>query len=454
MPKKFKSRSQGKKNRKLQSRKDKDAAEQSQLAGPPIPKSFVFRKGFVGSSVRDLVLELRRLMEPNTATNLKERKSNTIKDFKTTAIEMGVTHLIALTTSENTGSTFLRVGRVPHGPTVSFKVNQFSLGTDVQRMLNRGGRVRPPGSEYSVSPLVVLNGFVSTTANPLDSEKEKALKLVSVTLQNMFPSINIESIKLRDCRRVVLFNYNSDTDTISFRHYLITATPTGMNRSIRRVITGRAISVSNPKVLHNAEDVADVILGNHALSDSEVSDMEECKVALPQDFRGKGNVAAGSAADRSTVRLVELGPRMELSLVRVQEKLFEGEVLMGPKTQFQKIQKGKKGKDKKGKGKGEKVVNENGMEEDDDDELDDDMDFDGIYEDDLEENVEVDAGNDVDSDEDDDDVDDDDKWYEKEVGEAPEKSFNTNNNNGKKRARKEGKKEDIEIKPKSKKAKK
>lgn len=446
-PKKFKPKGQGKKNRKLQSKKDKEAAEQAQLAGPPVPKSFVFRKGTVGSSTRDLVLELRRIMEPNTATNLKERKSNTIKDFKSTAIEMGVTHLLAVTTSENTGSTFLRIGRVPHGPTVSFKLNQFSLSTEVQRMLNKGGQVRAPGSEYMVSPLVVLNGFVSTTARPLDPEKEKALKLVSVTLQNMFPSINIETIKLRSCRRVVLFNYNSETDTISFRHYLITATPTGINRTIRRLITGRAISVSNPSVLRNAKDVSDLILGNPALSDSEISEGEEYKVALPQGFVGSGNFAAGSERNRSTIKLVELGPRMEMTLVRVQEKLFEGEVLMGPKTQFQKLQKGKKDKKEKGKDKKGKKDEEEEAEED---ELNDDMDFDGIFEDDMENDVAVDAGND-----DEDDLDDDDKWYEKEVGEAPERSLNTGGAAAKRALKDEDDDEDEkDVKPKTKKAKK
>lgn len=435
-PKKFKPKSQGKKNRQLQSRKDKEAAERAQLAGPPVPKSFVFRKGTVGNSVRSLVGELRRLMEPNTATHLKERKNNTIKDFKTVAVEMGVTHLLAVATSENTGTTFLRIGRVPHGPTVSFKVNQFSLGTEVQRMLNKGGVVRPPGPEYKVSPLVVLNGFVSTAARPLAPEKEKALKLVSVTLQNMFPSINIESIKLKKCRRVVLFNYNSETDAISFRHYLITATPTGINRSIRRVVMGREISVSNPNVLSNAKDVADVILGNHAFSDSEVSDAEECKVALPQGFNGEGNVAARSESERSTVRLVELGPRMELSLVRVQEKLFEGEVLMGPKTQFQKVQKGKKDSKKK-----------KGEEEDEDD---DEMDFDDIYED---------AGNGSDEEEGDEDneedeEDDDDEWYKKEVGEAPERSLNGGNKRGRTEKKGDDDEEEEDDEPKSKKAKK
>lgn len=43
-----------------------------------IPKSFVIRSGDVGPSVAKLVLDVRRLMEPNTAIKLKVFRSFTI----------------------------------------------------------------------------------------------------------------------------------------------------------------------------------------------------------------------------------------------------------------------------------------------------------------------------------------------------------------------------------------
>ena len=36
--------------------------------------------------------------------------------------------------------------------------------------------------------------------------------------------------RLADCRRVVLFNYNSDDQTIDFRHYVVGASPVGLTK--------------------------------------------------------------------------------------------------------------------------------------------------------------------------------------------------------------------------------
>merc|ERR1712130_640799 len=50
---------------------------------------------------------------------------------------------------------------------------------------------------------------------------------------------------------------------------------------------------------------------------------EESKVTLPQGVAGRGAVGG----QQSSVRLVELGPRMRLQLVKIEEGLLEGEVL-------------------------------------------------------------------------------------------------------------------------------
>ena len=39
-----------------------------------IPKSFIIKHGYVGSSVTQLVRDLRQVMEPNTASRLKVNK--------------------------------------------------------------------------------------------------------------------------------------------------------------------------------------------------------------------------------------------------------------------------------------------------------------------------------------------------------------------------------------------
>lgn len=357
---------QGKKTRKAQSRKAREATEAA-AAKTPVPKSFVFRKGDVGRTVKDLVHDLRRVMEPNTAPRLRERSNNTMRDFKDAAIAMGVTHLLALSTGEATGATFLRIGRVPHGPTLSFRVRQFSLATDVQRLLSK--QPRPPGPEFRNAPLVVLNNFAAGGAPG---------RLVSATLQNMFPPISVETVRLKDCRRVVLFHYDAERESVMFRHYLVTAAPSGVNKNLRRIVQGRPLAAST---MRRAGDIADVVLGPAAASESEASDVEECKVALPQDFVGSGNVAASSAAEKSTVRLIELGPRIELALVRVQEELFDGKVIIGAAAAPGEDEKKPK-KKKKGKG------------------------------------GEIDAMKEAEEAE-----DDDREWYRKEIGEEPDEEF-------------------------------
>ena len=50
----------------------KDAGASSQTQDD-VPKSFIIKHGQVGSSLSQLVRDLRKVMEPNTATRLKVR---------------------------------------------------------------------------------------------------------------------------------------------------------------------------------------------------------------------------------------------------------------------------------------------------------------------------------------------------------------------------------------------
>ena len=59
------------------------------------------------------------------------------------------------------------------------------------------------------------------------------------------------------------------------------------------------------------------------LSDSEAEDEPASKVTLPQNLAGRG----AKAGNKSAVRLVELGPRIRMQLLKIEEGLAEGEVL-------------------------------------------------------------------------------------------------------------------------------
>ena len=113
------------------------------------PKSFVIKSGSVSADVAQLVTDLRRVMEPNTATNLKERERNKMKDFVMIAGQLSVTHMIVL--SESDSSVNLKIGRLPRGPTVYFKVNSYSNTKDVLALQKNP---KSPGSDFKTPPLV------------------------------------------------------------------------------------------------------------------------------------------------------------------------------------------------------------------------------------------------------------------------------------------------------------
>ncbi|KAJ0720966.1 putative Brix domain-containing protein [Helianthus annuus] len=92
---------------------------------------------------------------------------------------------------------------------------------------------------------IVLSGF---------GTGEQHLKLTTIMFQNIFPAIDINTVKLSSCQRIVLLNYNKETKLIDFRHYSIRLQPVGVSRRIRKF-------VQNHKVpdLSSLQDVSDFI---------------------------------------------------------------------------------------------------------------------------------------------------------------------------------------------------
>jgi ribosome biogenesis protein SSF1/2 len=63
---------------------------------------------------------------------------------------------------------------------------------------------------FNHSPLVVTNGF--------GDPQKKHLLLVQTMIQNMFPTINADTVPLHTIKRALLVNYDAETDEIDFRH--------------------------------------------------------------------------------------------------------------------------------------------------------------------------------------------------------------------------------------------
>ncbi|EJD05737.1 Brix-domain-containing protein [Fomitiporia mediterranea MF3/22] len=291
------------------------------------PSSFIIKHGQVGASLSQLVRDLRKLMEPNTASRLKERARNKLRDYLTIAPALHVSHLLAFTLTPI--APYMRMVRLPAGPTLTFRVEKYSLSKDI---LNTKKHARSMGLEYLTPPLLVLASFPqpSPTTPP-------HLTLLMKSFQSLFPPLSPQTLTLSSARRVVLVQYDPDHDTVDVRHYLITVKPYGVSRRVRKVLEGKPAKSKSTKSaldLSREQDVADFLLrrrgdpgppGSEGGADgyesavssasSAAGDDDADAVSLADDYVGRNN----KRGTRRAVRLDEIGPRMELQLVKITE---------------------------------------------------------------------------------------------------------------------------------------
>lgn len=293
----------GKRKRKGKSKKrnlQANAEEPEELVRAP--HSFILHRGLVGKYVFRLMKDFRNVMEPFTATNLRARKSNNIKDFVAVSGMLHVSHMIIFT--QTVLGPYMRIVKLPRGPTMTFKIHNYTISTDVLSSLRKQYAFN---KIFLNSPLVVLNGF---------NGEDPHMKLMVATFQGMFPTINVTTVNLKNISRCVLFNYNPDSKTIDFRHYVVRSTPVGISKAVKKLGKNKIPDLSRFK------DVSEFITKAELLSDSEVEDDPNLHVSLPQTVGPrvtKGNQAA--------VRLTEYGPRLTLQLIKVEEGIMEGEVI-------------------------------------------------------------------------------------------------------------------------------
>lgn len=89
----------------------------------------MIKRGKIGIYLKELLQDTRELMYPYTALKLKEKKKNTLKDFLGVAGSFGVTHMMMY--SQTDKSCYLRLMKNPKGPTITFKIDEYSLAKDV-----------------------------------------------------------------------------------------------------------------------------------------------------------------------------------------------------------------------------------------------------------------------------------------------------------------------------------
>jgi ribosome biogenesis protein SSF1/2 len=275
---------------------------------------------------------------------------------------LGVTHLLLFSRSES-GNTNLRLARTPRGPTLHFRVENYSLCKDIFKSMRHP---RAGANDFQVAPLLVMNNFLTS-----DTERERLgdkappkhlEKLVTDMFQGIFPPIQPHTTPLHTIKRVLLLNREPPSDengscTISLRHYAITTKITGVPKALRRLYAAEKLLGREKKKralpdMGEMEDVADYLLDPSAAGYTSASDTEnetegenEVEVTARSaqrvlSRRAKERLKAGDATstarakssgkpavEKRAVKLVELGPRMKLRLTKVEEDVCSGRIM-------------------------------------------------------------------------------------------------------------------------------
>lgn len=159
-------------------------------------------------------------------------------------------------------------------------------------------------SVYETAPVVILNNFRNSMHLP-------HVALMESTFQSMFPAVQVHTFQPSALQRVVLFQYDSANDVLEARHYWVSAKAVGLSKTVKKLYEGRL-----PTKLGSAAAMDEVLDCEGAWSDT---DGEGEEVSLAQPFR--------NLRGQCRVKLVEIGPRMTLRLLKIEAGFGEGEVL-------------------------------------------------------------------------------------------------------------------------------
>ena len=134
--------------------------------------------------------------------------------------------------------------------------------------------------------------------------------------QNMFPTINVTTTRLETCQRVLLLEYNAETDRVLLRQYSIAVKAAGVAKNLKKLLDRRGDAAALHESLGKLTDISELMTKSGYGSESEGEDAEAGRVEL-----------ADRGTRQSRIKLTEIGPRMELEVIKIEEGLCEGKVL-------------------------------------------------------------------------------------------------------------------------------
>ncbi|XP_069187963.1 protein Peter pan-like [Procambarus clarkii] len=285
------------------SRRNRVQARAKQTQETKRTQCFVINRGNVGKVTKKLTQDFRRVMEPNTATKLKQTKNNAIKDFIAISAQLNVTHLVVF--SQTSVGLYLKLCRLAHGPTLTFKIINFARSKDVLSSLKKQNVF---SGQYLVGPCLMTN------LQP--QEGDLHLQLSARMFLDMFPTITPNQVKTESIRRCCLIHYDFEEGLFDFRHYSIKVVPIGISKAVKKMNKRKLPDLSN------FSDVSEFMTKSGLLSESEAEDDPSAHVTVDVKVAPKK-----LGRQQSSVRLSELGPRLSLKLLKIEEGLLEGKTL-------------------------------------------------------------------------------------------------------------------------------
>ncbi|KAK8394734.1 hypothetical protein O3P69_005903 [Scylla paramamosain] len=268
------------------------------------PQCFVITRGNAGPTLSKLMQDFRNVMEPNTASRLRNTKRNSLKDFVAIAATLHVTHLVIFTQTKL--GMYLKLCRLPHGPSLIFRINNFAQCKDVLSTIKK---------QHTNPGMYLMGPCLMTNLQP--EEGDLQLQLVAKMFLDMFPTITPHEAKTKSIQRCCLIHFDAEEGVFDFRHYAIQVVPVGLSKAVKKFKKRKLPDLSN------FTDVSEFMTKSGMLSESEAEDDPSAQVTVPPSKKASKKLGP----QKSSVRLSELGPRLTLQLMKIEEGLLEGKVL-------------------------------------------------------------------------------------------------------------------------------
>ena len=243
---------------------------------PDEAMTMVISLGEVGSGVRELVSDMKKVLSPYSFAKLKALRKNKLKDFVSASGLVGAKMLLLF--RSHLDKTTAALARFPHGPTMHFEVSRFCTMSDVHKSDNDGTATF--NKKEKADPFLVLSGFG-------ENDEDQAL---AAMFQGMFPSILVGALNLNTMKRVV--SISKENGVIKIRHYKVTKKDLQVNEGL------------------------DMILKGHI---PDLSDYQSV-----DDFVFEKMKQSAGEKRQTAVRLHEIGPRIDMVLKQTETEVFGG----------------------------------------------------------------------------------------------------------------------------------